>query len=211
LDGRPAIAAVRERYIGSTEFSNLPRKYKTSISGCRHMCTNPELNDVAFVGVRHPELGAGFDLWVGGGLSTNPMFAKRLGAFVGPDEVAEAWAGVTGLFREYGYRRSRNHARFKFLVADWGAERVREVLQKEFLGRDLPDGPPPPPSAIALPYHVGVHQQRDGRAFVGFSLRAGRISGHQLRLVADLAERHGSSSGRVTPQPKMGSVDGEPA
>src|SRR5207248_5621921 len=94
---------------------------------------------------------------------------------------------------------------------DWGAERVREVLQKEFLGRDLPDGPPPPPSAIALRDHVGVHQQRDGRAFVGFSLRAGRISGHQLRLVADLAERHGSSSVRLTPQQKMVIVDVEPA
>ena len=42
LDATPAIRAVADRYIGTTEFSNLPRKYKTSISGCGVQCTNPE-------------------------------------------------------------------------------------------------------------------------------------------------------------------------
>ena len=84
----------------------------------------PEVNDIAFVGVVHPEHGPGFDLWVGGGLSTNPMLAVRLGAWVPEDEVAEVWAGVVGLFRDYGYRRLRTRARIKFLVADWGAGEV---------------------------------------------------------------------------------------
>ena len=61
------------------EFSNLPRKFKTAISGCPAQDVVHEINDVAFVGVVHPEHGPGFDLWVGGGLSTNPMFAQRLG------------------------------------------------------------------------------------------------------------------------------------
>src|SRR5712691_2319213 len=87
IDATPEIRAVHERYIPSEEFSNLPRKYKTSISGCRRQCTNHEINDVAFVGVDHPDLGRGYDLWVGGGLSTNPMFSKRLGAFVEPGQV----------------------------------------------------------------------------------------------------------------------------
>ena len=82
----------------------------------------------------------GFDLWVGGGLSTNPRFAERLGVFVRPDEVSEVWAGVISVFRDYGYRRSRNHARLKFLMADWGPEKFREVLQDEYLHRALPDG-----------------------------------------------------------------------
>ena len=41
-----------------------------------------EANDISFVGVVHPEHGPGFDLWVGGGLSTNPMLAQRLGVWV---------------------------------------------------------------------------------------------------------------------------------
>ena len=60
LDATPALREVRDRYIGDPEFSNLPRKYKSSISGCAHHCTNHEINDVSFVGVagagRHARL-----------------------------------------------------------------------------------------------------------------------------------------------------------
>jgi len=211
LDATPQIRAIRDRYIGTTEFSNLPRKYKTSIAGCGAQCTNPEINDVAFVGVEHRQLGLGYDLWVGGGLSTNPMFAKRLGVFVEPERVPEVWAAVTTLFREYGYRRSRNHARLKFLVADWGAEHMREILEREFLERALPDGPGPAPAPMHARDHVGVFPQADERVYVGFAPRAGRIAGHQLRMVAGLADRFGSGSIRATAQQKLVIVDVEPA
>ena len=95
------------------------------------------MNDISFVGVVHPEFGPGFDVWVGGGLSTNPMFAQRLGAWVSLEEVPEVWVGVVSIFRDYGYRRLRNRARLKFLMADWGPEQFREVLEKEYLGRAL--------------------------------------------------------------------------
>jgi sulfite reductase (ferredoxin) len=211
LDATPVIAEIHDRFIGTTEFSNLPRKYKSSISGCASRCTDPEINDISLVGVAHPELGPGFDLWVGGGLSTNPMFAQRLEAFVPPERAPEAWSAVTGLFREYGYRRSRNQARLKFLVKDWGAAEFRRVLEKEFLDSPLPDGPAPEPAPVHLRDHVGVHAQLDGRTFVGFAPRAGRMSGHQLRLVADLADRFGSGSIRTTSRQKFVIVDVEEA
>ncbi len=211
IDATPVIEEIRRRHIGTTEFSNLPRKYKSSISGCAARCTDPEINDVALVGVEHPDLGPGYDLWVGGGLSTNPMFAQRLGAFVTPARAAEAWAGVTSLFREYGYRRSRNQARLKFLVRDWGAEQVRVILEKEFLDEPLPDGPPPPPAQMHGRDHVGIRPQHDGRSFVGFSPRAGRLSGHQLRLVADLADRFGEGRIRTTTRQKLVILDVDPA
>ena len=55
----------------------------------------------------HPELGPGFDLWVGGGLSTNPKLGVRLGAFVTLEQIPDVWVGVVGIFRDYGYRRLR--------------------------------------------------------------------------------------------------------
>ena len=209
LDATPVIAEIRDRFVGTTEFSNLPRKYKSSISGCVARCTDPEINDISLVGVEHPELGPGFDLWVGGGLSTNPMFAQRLEAFVEPERAAETWAAVTSLFRECGYRRSRNQARLKFLIKDWGAEEFRRVLEKEFLDSPLPNGPAPPPAPMDVRDHVGIHPQLDGRAFVGFAPRAGRLSGHQLRLVADLADRFGSGKIRTTARQKFVIVDVE--
>jgi sulfite reductase (ferredoxin) len=211
LDATPDIRAVATRFIGDPAFSNLPRKYKTSISGCAAGCTNPEINDIAFVGVIGPDGEPGYDLLVGGGLSTNPMFAKRVGTFVSRERVPEVWAGVTSLFREYGYRRSRNRSRMKFLVADMGIEWIREKLEKEFLEGPLPDGPAAAPAPIAARDHVGVFGQLDGRVFVGFAPRAGRIAGHQLRLIADLADDYGSGSVSLTVQQKMVVTDVDPA
>ncbi|HEY9392400.1 MAG TPA: nitrite/sulfite reductase [Mycobacteriales bacterium] len=190
LDSTAALRSVADRYVGDPAFSNLPRKYKTSISGCGRHCTNHELNDVAFAGVVGPGGQPGFDLWVGGGLSTAPKLSVRLGAFVPPDRVAEVWAGVTGIFRDYGYRAGRNHNRMKFLVADWGPARFREVLEREYLSTPLPDGPPPVPCVDRD--HLGVRPQHDGRFTVGAALLAGRTSGTQLARLADLADAYGT-------------------
>ncbi len=206
LDATPQLRAVADRYIGDPAFSNLPRKYKSSISGCTRFCTSHEINDIGLVGVLGPDGSPGFDLWVGGGLSTNPKFGQRLGAFVEPARVPEVWAGVTGVFRDYGYRRSRQHARLKFLLADWGPERFRTVLEKEYLAAPLPDGPAPPESTVERD-HVGVAEQRDGRYAVGFALRTGRTSGTQLARIAGLSEEFGAGRVRTTGQQQMVILD----
>jgi sulfite reductase (ferredoxin) len=206
LDGTSAIDEIQTRFIGSPEFSNLPRKFKTAISGSPLHDVEHEVNDISFVGVVHPEHGPGFDLWVGGGLSTNPMLAQRLGAWVPLHEVADVWAGVIGVFRDYGYRRLRTRARIKFLVSDWGVERFREVLETEYLGRRLVDGPAP--TAPAGPRdHVGVHPQTDGRFYVGLAPTVGRVSGSTLVRLADVAESHGSTRVRTTPHQKVVVLD----
>jgi sulfite reductase (ferredoxin) len=207
LDATPQIAETTARYVGDPAFSNLPRKFKSVMSGCAAQCTVHEINDVAFVGVLDSSGNPGYDLWVGGGLSTNPMIAKRLGAFVQPDQVPEVWAGVTSVFRDYGYRRLRHRARLKFLIADWGAEKFREVLEKDYLGYALPDGIAPPPPAGGRRDHVGVHQQRDGRYYVGFAPRVGRMSASALAHVADLSARYGSGRVRTTTEQKLVILD----
>ncbi|MGI5486935.1 nitrite/sulfite reductase [Microtetraspora malaysiensis] len=209
IDGTAQIDDIATRYIGDTAFSNLPRKFKTAISGCTAQCTVHEINDIAFVGVvRDGE--AGFDVWVGGGLSTNPMFAKRLGAFVRPEQVHEVWAGVCGIFRDYGYRRLRHRARIKFLINDWGAERFREILETEYLGYRLPDGPAPEEPRGGRRDHVGVFPQKDGNFYVGFAPRVGRVNGDTLHRIADIAERHGSRRVHTTVEQKMVILDVAP-
>jgi len=207
IDGTPEIVAIGEQYIGDSAFSNLPRKFKSTISGCSAQCAIHEINDIAFVGVLNEQGEAGYDLWVGGGLSTNPMIGKRLGAFVRPGQVAEVWAGVTGLFRDYGYRRLRHRARIKFLVADWGPEKFREVLEKEYLGYALPDGPAPDAPRDGIRDHVGVHRQRDGNYYVGFAPVVGRLSADALDVIADLAARYGSGRVHTTAEQKMVILD----
>jgi sulfite reductase (ferredoxin) len=209
LDASDVMAETVARYVGSPEFSNLPRKWKTSMSGCVDHCTEPEIDDISFVGVVNADGEAGYDLWVGGGLSTNPMFAKRIGVFVRPDQVTDVWAAATSIFRDYGYRRSRNHARIKFLMADWGPEKFRQVLQEEYLHEELPDGPPAAPPEHDQRDHVGVSKQKDGGNALGFALRTGRISGTLLTRIADLAAEYGTQGGRIrtTTQQKLVVLD----
>ncbi|GAB3118819.1 sulfite reductase SirA [Streptomyces calidiresistens] len=203
IDGTPAIEEVQRRVVGNKAFSNLPRKFKSAISGSPLLDVAHEINDVSFVGVHHPEHGPGFDVWVGGGLSTNPKIGVRLGAWVPLDEVADVFEGVVSIFRDHGYRRLRTRARLKFLVADWGAEKFRQVLEDDYLGRKLLDGPAPDVPVERWRDHVGVHRQRDGRFYVGFAPRVGRVDGATLGRVADLAEEHGSRRVRTTVEQKM--------
>ncbi|KHO19160.1 nitrite/sulfite reductase [Mycolicibacterium setense] len=200
LDPTPALREIEQRYIGSPEFSNLPRKFKTAVSGLQDVAH--EINDVSFIGVNHPEHGPGLDLWVGGGLSTNPMLAQRVGVWVPLEEVAEVWAGVVGIFRDYGYRRLRSKARLKFLVKDWGVEKFREILETEYLHRKLHDGPAPEQVPHTVD-HVGVQKIRNGLNAVGVSAIAGRVSGTILTKVADLMEAAGSDRARLTAYQKL--------
>ncbi|WP_182376597.1 nitrite/sulfite reductase [Nocardioides sp. WS12] len=202
IDGTPALEEIERRYLNNKDFSNFPRKFKTALTGHPSHDVSPETNDVSFVGTVHPEHGPGFDVWVGGGLSTNPMLAQKLGVWIPLDEVADVWAGVAGIFRDYGYRRLRSRARLKFLVADWGVEKFREVLENEYLGKSLVSNASPE-APVGHRDHIGVHAQKDGKFYVGLAPSAGRISGTALVQLAELIEEYGVAGARLTPYQKI--------
>jgi len=207
IDATPAIREIVERYVGDPTLSNLPRKFKSSIGWLPDLPY--EANDISLVGVVHPEHGPGFDLWVGGGLSTNPMLAQRLGTWIPLAEIPDVWLGVISIFRDYGYRRLRSRARLKYLMADWGPAKFREILETEYLHRKLIDGPAPVLPERAYD-HVGVHKQRDGKFYVGAAPIAGRVSGSALNKLADIVEAHGSDRVRLTAQQKLIVLDVTP-
>lgn len=209
IDPTPAITEIVRRFIGDPELANLPRKFKSAITGHPSLDVVHEINDISLVGVVHPELGPGYDLWVGGGLSVSPRLAERLGAFVTAEQAPEVWHGVISIFRDYGYRRLRAKARLKFLLAEWGPAKFREVLETEYLGYRLADGPAAVAGA-ATGDHVGVHAQKDGRAYVGLAPTVGRMSGRILAELADAAEAVGSKRVRFTPHQKLLVLDVEP-
>lgn len=202
IDPTPVIHEIKRRYIGDPELANLPRKFKTAITGHPSLDVVHEINDVSLVGVVHPELGPGYDLWVGGALSTAPRLGERLGVFVTEEQAADVWYGVVQIFRDYGFRRLRNKARLKFLLADWGTEKFREVLESEYLGYQLPDGPAPAKSTTPGD-HIGVHEQKDGRWYVGASPVVGRLGGTILTDLGDLVERVGADGVRLTAHQKL--------
>ena len=106
------------------------------MSGCLHRCAQHEINDIGLVAVEREGV-IGYDVWVGGGLGASARMGRRLDAFVRPEEAAEVCAAITEIFRDEGKRTKRTRARIKFLVDEWGVERLRAEVERK-IGRSLP-------------------------------------------------------------------------
>jgi len=195
LDATPQMLEVSRGLTDNREFSNLPRKYKVTISGCCVQCSQPDINCVGVFGQRrkNPQSGKpeiGYGVKVGGGLSASPHMAQTLPVFVRPEQVWPVVRALTLVYRDHGYRHSRNRARFKFLVADWGVERVLSEVEN-VLGFQLerhtdfqfPDDPETD--------HLGVIAQKQPGLFaVGVSFAGGRVRNATLDRCGVLAERY---------------------
>ena len=197
LDSRPVIAELERTFVGDRRFSNLPRKFKVSVSGCMHRCAQHEIQDIGLVAVEHGGT-VGYDVWVGGGLGASARMGRRLDAFVLPEEAAEVCAAITEIFRDEGKRTKRTRARIKFLVDEWGVERLRAEVEAR-LGRSLPTSVAPADPIDPQRDHLGVHPQvQAGRYYLGATTLRGRFSGQQMIAVADIADRFGSGEVRCT-------------
>ncbi|HTC66899.1 MAG TPA: hypothetical protein VK685_07175 [Candidatus Acidoferrum sp.] len=204
IDASPLALQIDRELGGNSEFYNLPRKFKISITGCRHWCSYPEINDIGLTATTRRRAGkaeVGFTLRVGGGLSTNPHLAAALDAFIKPEQVVQVVRGVAEIFRASEVlRQSREKARLKFLFLEhgWTADTFLAELQQQ-IGFSLDPGEREEIPADIHRDHVGVHDQKQpGLVYVGASVLRGRITPQQLNLAADLADRYADGHVRNT-------------
>jgi ferredoxin-nitrite reductase len=199
FDPTPVLEQAAAFFYGNSDYSDLPRKHKISITACADSCAAPEINCIGLQGaLRDGE--EGFGVLVGGGLSSVPRIARELGIWVPKDQAVEVAAAILDEWREdLRYRVSRVKARLKFMVDDIGPEGIRERIERR-LGRTFDDFrlPPQPPPGN----HLGVQEQRDGRVLVGVPVHLGLISGEQLHGLADLADSFGGDV-RITRQQNL--------
>jgi sulfite reductase beta subunit-like hemoprotein len=183
---------------GGKEFSNLPRKFKSSIAGCPLHCHQPQINDIGVFGVLRQRNGAterGLGVMVGGGLSSTPHYAQSLRVFVPEDKIAtqmpDIFRHVAHIFRDAdSLRYKRKRARLKFLVADNGWQWFRDELERR-LGYQLEhDESVVNPRGALHTDHMGVGEQKDGLYYVGIPVERGRWSSDQMVAVADLVESY---------------------
>ncbi len=198
LDTAPIATAFQKIFLGNKAFTNLPRKFNVTITGCLEHCTGGETQDISLTpAVTGHE--PGFNLAVGGKQGSGGLvFATPLDAFVRPDEAADVCAAIALVFRDHGPRESRSKARLAFLLEVWGAARMRAELEKR-LGRSLP--PAGADARLATHTdHVGVFRQKQaGLNYVGLKTPVGRLTGEQLLELARLAEQYGRGELRFTP------------
>jgi sulfite reductase beta subunit-like hemoprotein len=211
-DARHIIEEATRYFLGNREFSDLPRKYKMTIAGCGHQCHQPQINDLGLVAVRRPvegkpgEFETGFHVYVGGGLSTQPHLGPQIDAFIKPEQALDVCRAVTEIFRDYGYRERRNRARLKFLVADWGPEKFREVLIQKLGWTPDPAVPQAqlPNAWAAHSDHVGVHAQKQpGLHWIGAAVLTGRLTAEKMLAAADVADRFCDGVVRTTNQQNL--------
>lgn len=204
LDAGADLREVNRNLTDNRQFSNLPRKFKISLSGCSIRCAQPDINCVGLFGLKRQVAGveeAGYGIMVGGGLSTAPHLAQTLPFFIHPGQVWPVVKAIAELFRDEGYRLKRNHARFKFLVADLGAEKVAaEVQARVPFSLDAHTDFPQPQDQETD--HLGIHAQKQpGLFWVGVSFAGGRVRNGLLSRIGQLAKKHcapGADSIRLT-------------
>lgn len=200
FDTSALVKEVNDFFLLNRDFSNLPRKYKMSISSNIYNSGHAEIQCLAFTPASKVIDGQevlGFHVWVGGGLSAKPHLAQKLDIFVRPDEVLKVAIGVTTIFRDYGYREKRHHARLKFLVADWGVEKFKEKLV-ELIG-EMPSQGEDKVVGWSAAYFDGVHKQKqEGLNYIGLSVPVGRLSGEELFELAEVAQAYGDGDIRTT-------------
>lgn len=200
FDTTDLVEQMNDFFMLNRDFSNLPRKFKLSVSANYYNNGQAEINDLSYtpaVKIIDGEEVSGFHIMVGGGLSAKPHLAQKLDVFVRPEEALKVAAGVVTLFRDHGYREKRHHARLKFLVADWGAEKFKEKLC-EMVG-ELPARGEDKTLGWQAAYFDGVHPQRQaGLSYVGLNVPVGRLNSDELNALAELSDNYGEGKIRTT-------------
>ncbi|MFB6194404.1 MAG: nitrite/sulfite reductase [Halobaculum sp.] len=210
VDALPVAEELHDTYKGDEDHANLPRKWKVSVTGCREGCGQGDINDLAFEPARKDVDGEevrGFNVRVGGGLSRNePRFTRSIDVFVTPEEAIEVGGALSALFNDHGDREDRFNARMKFLVDEWGAEKVRETLQAEYVDFELRSAGEDLREEYSYNAgtgeghndHIGVHEQRDGNYYVGLNVLVGRMGAEETVELARVADEYGSGEVRIT-------------
>ncbi len=197
LDASPLTRAVQEAILGRKAFSNLPRKFNVSVSGCRWDCALSQTHDIGLTPASK-QGDVGFNVRVGGAMGgKSTHLSWELDVFVRPEEVVDLCRAVVGLFRDHGLRENRQQARLKWLVEAWGVDRFRAEVERR-LGRRLASAGRDEVVAYGGD-HIGVRRQRqDGLRYVGCLVPVGRIAGDDLIEFARLAQTYGTGDLRLT-------------
>ena len=201
FDASGVVREFTDMFVGNRAFTNLPRKFNVTITGCLDNCTTPETQDLALIPATRTVDGAtivGFNVIVGGKMGSGGYrVATPLDVFVEPHEAARVAAEIVGIFRDHGSRAARNHQRFAFLVEEWGIPRLRYELENR-LERSLMRAGADARNAGTTD-HIGIWREAEqGMNYLGLLVPVGRTNGKHFVDLAALADRYGKGEVRFT-------------
>ncbi|HEX8954525.1 MAG TPA: nitrite/sulfite reductase [Polyangia bacterium] len=222
FDVTPYGQAVTRHFLRNPICQSLPRKFKIALSGCGDDCAQGAINDVAILArVRNSERG--FEVRVGGGLSTSPEDAHPLEEFVPADRLLPVLEAVVRVFDRTGNRQNKSRARLKYVIRKIGMDGFRAEYEAELAkidadgrGRIAIDvsGEVRPDAVLRLRAPVRqtaaedgferfyasncIKQRQSGYYAVIARLERGDITSAQLRGVARLARQFSDGTVRLS-------------
>ena len=128
LDASPITREIQAAIVGHKAFSNLPRKFNLSVSGCRHDCATAQIHDSA---LRPPsKTGAlASTSWSAVWEANRPPSPRTPMCFIEPQEAAQFRLSVVEFFRDRGHREERHRSRLRWLREDLGTAAFRAELE----------------------------------------------------------------------------------
>ncbi|WP_043338730.1 NirA family protein [Belnapia moabensis] len=197
IDTRPLVRALHHHILATRDLFALPRKFNISLSGGGAVEVLQETNDIALTAIETAE-GIRFRLNLGG-ITGHRDFARATGVAIAPEDVVSVCDAILRVFIAEGCRTDRTKARLKYVLDRMGVESFLLAVEDR-LGKPLPRlAATTPPGAPAKHGHIGIHAQKQpGLSYIGVTTTLGRLTTAQLRGLADLAERHGSGTIRLT-------------
>src|SRR5580704_14793134 len=186
FDASPVVQELDRIIVGSRgnpEFTNLPRKFNITVTGCTDNCTHSESQDLGLVPAKKAGR-LGFNLLVGGKMGSGGFtVASPLNVFVEVFQAAAAVLELIKIYRDHGPREARSKCRFAFLIEKWGIPRLRAELttrlghELAFQGRDM--------RGSSHADHIGRSAQKQGGlAAVGLCVPTGRVTPEQMDELA---------------------------
>ncbi len=205
IDTRPLVRELHHYILNHRELYGLPRKFNIAFDGGGRVSVLEDTNDIGFAAVKVPAgaampEGVYFRMLLGG-ITGHGDFARDTGILLKPEECLAAAVAVLRVFIAAGDRTDRNRARLKYVLDSWGIEKFMAEVEKE---RGAPFARLPleacaMPKPAAKHGHIGVHRQaQSGLCYIGIVLPVGRLSTEQMRGLAEVAERFGSGTIRLT-------------
>jgi ferredoxin-nitrite reductase len=205
LDTRPLCRAMHHYILNHREMYGLPRKFNIAFDGGGRVPVLEDTNDIGFVaaevtGGAGIEPGIYFRLQLGG-ITGHKDFARDTGILLKPAECVAVAGAIVRVFIAQGDRTDRQKARLKYVLDRMGHDAFVTEVEKEYgapLRRVGTTGIAPRPT-VDKQGHVGVHDQKQaGRKYLGLVLPVGRLTSGQMRGLAEIAERFGSGTIRLT-------------
>jgi ferredoxin-nitrite reductase len=205
IDTQPLCREMHHFILNHRNMVGLPRKFNIAFDGGGKVASLDDTNDIGFFAVRVGEgkpipAGVYFRLRLGG-ITGHQDFAIDEGVLIAPNDCVKVAEAVVRVFSEEGDRTNRQKARLKYVLDRMGhdafVQRVEALLPFKLARLPMAACEPRPP--VAKHGHVDFHAQRQaGKCYVGILTPVGKLTVAQMRGIANLAEKFGSGTVRLT-------------